>query len=103
MTAFGQIDQAVALVRAGAQDYLTKPFELASLFQKVRDVLSLRVRDGAQGALGVSRSMCGIEALLRRLASRSLPILFTGETGTEGCLAGSCMQFRPAWRSHSWP
>ena len=46
MTAFGQIDQAVALVRAGAQDYLTKPFELASLFQKVRDVLSLRVRDG---------------------------------------------------------
>jgi DNA-binding NtrC family response regulator len=82
MTAYGQIDQAVALVRAGAQDYLTKPFELASLFQKVRDVLSLRVRDGAQGALGVSRSMRGIEALLRRLASRSLPILFTGETGT---------------------
>ena len=82
MTAYGQIDQAVALVRAGAQDYLTKPFELASLFQKVRDVLALRVRDGAQGALGVSRSMRGIEALLRRLASRSLPILFTGETGT---------------------
>ena len=82
MTAFGQIDQAVALVRAGAQDYLTKPFELASLFQKVRDVLSLRVRDGALGTLGISRSMCGIEALLRRLAPRSLPILFTGETGT---------------------
>ena len=39
MTAFGQIDQAVALIRAGAHDYLTKPFELASLFQKVRDVM----------------------------------------------------------------
>ena len=38
MTAFGQIDQAVALIRAGAQDYLTKPFELASLFQKVREI-----------------------------------------------------------------
>ena len=82
MTAFGQIDQAVALIRAGAHDYLTKPFELSSLFQKVRDVLSLRVRDGAQGALGVSPSMKAIEALLRRLAPRSLPILFTGETGT---------------------
>ena len=82
MTAFGQVDQAVALVRAGAQDYLTKPFELAGLFQKVRDVMSLRVRDGAQGALGVSASMRGVEVLLRRLASRSLPILFTGETGT---------------------
>jgi DNA-binding NtrC family response regulator len=82
MTAFGQIDQAVALVRAGAQDYLTKPFEVASLFQKVREVLSLRVRDAGDGALGISKSMRGIEALLRRLAPRSLPILFTGETGT---------------------
>lgn len=82
MTAFGQIDQAVALVRAGAQDYLTKPFEVANLFQKVRDVMSLRVRDGGDGALGVSKCMRGIEALLRRLAPRSLPILFTGETGT---------------------
>jgi len=82
MTAFGQIDQAVALIRAGAQDYLTKPFELASLFQKVRESMSLRVGDAAQGVLGVSPSMRGIEALLRRLASRSLPILFTGETGT---------------------
>ena len=82
MTAFGQIDQAVALVRAGAHDYLTKPFELASLFQKVRDVMALRVRDDAQGVLGVSPSMKGIEALLRRLAPRSLPILFAGETGT---------------------
>jgi len=82
MTAFGQIDQAVALVRAGAHDYLTKPFELACLFQKMRDVLALRVRDGAQGTLGVSPRMLGIEALIRRLAPRSLPILFTGETGT---------------------
>ena len=54
MTAFGQIDQAVALIRAGAQDYLTKPFELANLFQKVREVLSLRVRDDGHGTLGVS-------------------------------------------------
>ena len=82
MTAFGQIDQAVALIRAGAQDYLTKPFELANLFQKVREVLSLRVRDDGRGALGVSPRIRGIEALLRRLAPRSLPILFTGETGT---------------------
>ena len=82
MTAFGEIDQAVTLIRAGAHDYLTKPFELANLFQKVREVLSLRARDAAQGALGVSPSMRRIEALLRRLAPRSLPILFTGETGT---------------------
>jgi DNA-binding NtrC family response regulator len=82
MTAYGQIDQAVTLIRAGAHDYLTKPFELANLFRKVREVLSLSVRDGAESVLGVSPSMRAIEALLRRLAPRSLPILFTGETGT---------------------
>src|SRR5271169_4545584 len=53
MTAYGQIDQAVALVRAGAYDYLTKPFELPPLFQKAREILSLRLRDGDQGVLGV--------------------------------------------------
>ena len=81
MTAYGQIDQAVALVRAGAHDYLTKPFELASLFPKAREILSLRVRGGGQGVLGVSPPMRRVEALLRRLAPRSLSILLAGETG----------------------
>src|SRR5579862_2020690 len=39
MTAYGQIDQAVALVRAGAVDYLTKPFDLRCLLQKARDIV----------------------------------------------------------------
>ena len=82
MTAYGQIDQAVALVRAGAFDYLTKPFDLRCLLQKAREILSLRVRDTAEGALGVSPAMRKIEGLLRRIAVRSLPALFTGETGS---------------------
>jgi DNA-binding NtrC family response regulator len=82
MTAFGQIDQAVLLVRAGAHDYLTKPFDLQSLFQKARAIVSLRPRDTAEGALGVSPQMRRIEALLRRIAARSLPVLVTGETGS---------------------
>lgn len=82
MTAFGQIDQAVSLVRAGACDYLTKPFDLASLLQKAREIVSLRPRDSAQGILGISPQMRQIEALLRRIATRSLPVLLTGETGS---------------------
>jgi two-component system response regulator HydG len=82
MTAYGQIDQAVALVRAGALDYLTKPFDLRCLFQKARDVLALRVRDATDGVLGVSPTMKRVESLLRRIAARSLPVLFTGETGS---------------------
>ena len=57
MTAYGQIDQAVALVRAGAHDYLTKPFELASLFPKAREILSLRAREGRK-ARSAFRHQC---------------------------------------------
>jgi DNA-binding NtrC family response regulator len=81
MTAYGQIDQAVALVRAGAYDYLTKPFDLSSLLQKAREIFSLRARDTSEGVLGVSPAMRKIEAMLRRISVRSLPVLFTGETG----------------------
>ena len=82
MTAFGQIEQAVSLVRAGAYDYLTKPFDLQSLFQRAREIVKLRPQDVSQGTLGVSSEMLQIEALLRRIAPRSLPVLLTGETGS---------------------
>jgi two-component system response regulator HydG len=82
MTAYGQIDQAVSLMRAGAHDYLTKPFELESLLQKAGAIIANRPRAGADGALGVSEKMRRIEALLRRMATRSMPILITGETGS---------------------
>jgi DNA-binding NtrC family response regulator len=82
MTAYGQIDQAVSLVRAGAYDYLTKPFELPPLFQKARDILASRSPTGSEGLLGFSPEMRRIEAMLRRIAGRSLPVLITGETGT---------------------
>ena len=82
MTAYGQIDQAVSLVRAGAHDYLTKPFELPPLFQKAREILSARLQRSAEGVLGISPQMRRIEALLRRIAARSLPVLFHGETGS---------------------
>jgi two-component system response regulator HydG len=81
MTAFGQIDQAVSLVRAGASDYLTKPFELQALLQKAREITALKQRNTAEGVLGISSAMRRVEALLRRVAARSLPVLLTGETG----------------------
>ena len=82
MTAYGQIDQAVSLVRAGAHDYLTKPFAIASLLEKLDAILPTRSGSDAEGVLGVSQKMRQIEDLLRRMAPRALPILFTGETGS---------------------
>jgi DNA-binding NtrC family response regulator len=82
MTGYGQIDHAVSMMRAGAYDYLTKPFDLESLLVKARELISLRPRDMSQGSLGISPQMQKIETLLRRMATRSLPILITGETGS---------------------
>jgi two-component system, NtrC family, response regulator HydG len=80
MTAFGQIDQAVALMRAGAGDYLTKPFEIDDLLVRARALVT-RNPSGHEGVLGVSSSMRDIETLLRRIARHPAPVLFSGETG----------------------
>ncbi|MFN4099943.1 MAG: sigma-54-dependent transcriptional regulator [Pararhodobacter sp.] len=77
MTAYSQIDQAVRLMRAGAADYVTKPFDFADLSSRLKRLL---VPGG--GALGPSAAMRRIEAQLERLADRpSIPVLLTGETG----------------------
>lgn len=78
VTAFGGIDQAVRLVKAGAADYLTKPFEVRVLLDRLAEL----VRPAAvTGALGVSPAMHGLEAMLRRIAALDSTLLLTGESG----------------------
>jgi DNA-binding NtrC family response regulator len=40
MTAYADIDQAVRLMKAGAGDYVTKPFEMAHLLQRISLLLA---------------------------------------------------------------
>ena len=83
MTAFGDINQAVALMREGAADYLTKPFDMADFLHRVQS--SLRPTPQSQDGdmvLGVSPAMRDIEHLLRLVARVESPVLMTGETGT---------------------
>jgi DNA-binding NtrC family response regulator len=80
MTGFGQIDQAVSLIRAGAGDYVTKPFDMAALLGRARALIGRR-RATSSGVLGVSRAMREVEVLLRRVARHASPVLFAGETG----------------------
>jgi DNA-binding NtrC family response regulator len=80
MTAYGQIDEAVALMRAGAGDYVTKPFQIDDLLARARALVARRGSD-RQGILGVSPCMRDIENLLHRIARHPSPVLFAGETG----------------------
>jgi DNA-binding NtrC family response regulator len=93
VTAFGTIEGAVAVTRAGAADYLTKPFRTAVLVDTVARVLEeSRVRrrsDRAatapghylEGMVGRSRPMKRLFERVSRVAPSPAPVLITGETG----------------------
>jgi DNA-binding NtrC family response regulator len=82
MTAFGEVAQAVRLVRAGARDYLTKPVDVDRLMEALRAALAgdpARAEDVPP--LGVSPAMRAVESMLRKAARVDVPVVLTGETG----------------------
>lgn len=81
MTAFGDIDEAVRLMRAGAGDYVTKPFDLEAFLDRARSLLKPRNRDASSAVLGASLAMRQIESALRKISNLSPPVLLLGETG----------------------
>ena len=83
ITAYGDIDQAVRLIRAGADDYMTKPFEIREFLARLNHLLERRpaMSRRAVSVLGVSEPMRQVESLLRRVADIQSTVLFTGESG----------------------
>jgi two-component system response regulator AtoC len=95
MTGFISIEDAVALTKAGAADYLTKPFDLDEFVAKARQAVE-RARDlGAapligpdgnpappgSGILGRSAAMRRIEEVAARIRDVDSSVLLTGESG----------------------
>ena len=101
MTAFGSIDLAVQAVRAGAADFVAKPFRIEVLClvieralrerQMRREITRLRDRLDAEGEdtiVAKSESMRRALDLARRAAATDATVLLTGESGTgKGVLA----------------
>ena len=96
MTAFGTIDSAVEAIRAGASDYITKPFKKDALLVTLERAFERREleeenrrlrravdRTSSFGdLLGASPAMREIFALIRKIANGRSSVLITGDSGT---------------------
>lgn len=86
MTAYGDLEQAVRLVKLGARDYITKPFDLDALVERVAAIVAVDESPGDAldpvSCFGVSDATRGIRTTLDKLAHSDLSVLLSGETGT---------------------
>lgn len=96
ITAFGSMDSAVAAMRAGAYDFITKPVDLEQLAFSVKravehhrlrtEVRLLRDRHSVAGPVGElvgqSPAMRRVYDLIDRVSASDASILVTGESGT---------------------
>lgn len=96
ITAFGSVQAAIASIRAGAYDFLTKPFEMEELaltleralehsaLQREVKLLRRAVEDSHrfEDVLGASPAMRQVYDLLERVVDSDATVLVTGESGT---------------------
>ncbi len=85
ITAHGTVGSAVEAIKAGAQDYITKPFDAHELRQVTERVLaSADARRGRwRGSIiGETPAMRDIFALIGKVARSPSTVLITGESGT---------------------
>ncbi|MDZ7642194.1 MAG: sigma-54 dependent transcriptional regulator [Desulfurivibrio sp.] len=96
ITAFGEVEKAVAAMRAGAFNYLTKPFNNDELLVSIRQAVEhyrvvkensrlraeISQQDSYASMVGKSRRMREIYSLIDKVAPTPTSVLITGESGT---------------------
>jgi two-component system nitrogen regulation response regulator GlnG len=90
MTAYSDLDSAVAAFQGGAYEYLPKPFDIDQAVDLIRRALEERRREAqeVEGAveskeiLGQAPAMQEVFRAIGRLSQSSATVLITGESGT---------------------
>ena len=97
ITAFGSLDTAIAAIRAGAYDFITKPLEIEVLVLALERALThgrlraevKRLREALSDAgtrfddvVGASPAIRRVHELIERIADADASVLITGESGT---------------------
>jgi two-component system response regulator HydG len=96
VTAFGSLDAAIAAIRAGADDFVTKPFEMEHIAHTIKRTLKnqelreevhrlrglVAAMQPPDRMIGTSAAMKKLFSTLQRIAGSAASVLLTGESGT---------------------
>ena len=90
ITAYGSPEDAIAAMKAGAYDYLTKPFKLKEIKSVIRNALSKPIgKDMEEAPAGIfnnlvshSPEMLKIFNLIKQVGATKTNVLISGESGT---------------------
>ncbi len=107
MTAYPTFENAVAALRLGASDYLSKPFDVEEVRLAVTTAIRMlelerievldrrrRQREKARTAIvGADGGLADTAHLVRLAAGSDVPVLLTGETGTGKSHLARCVHY----------
>jgi two-component system, NtrC family, response regulator PilR len=106
ITAHGSTENAVAALKLGAFDYLSKPIGLEQLRALVKSALNLpgreAPRDSVSPLLGDSPAIAGARTMIEKLARSQAPVYVSGESGCGKELAARLIHAGGARRALSF-
>lgn len=81
ITGQGRIDQAVRLIRSGAADYITKPFEIGAFLKRLATVMRPRPDQDMPPETGISVAARAVDRQVAEAALRETALLIRGASG----------------------